>query len=120
MVFNATFNNILVKIVAVSFIDGENHRPATSHWQTLSHNVVSSTPCLSGFELTTLVVIGTDCIDSYKSNYHTIMTMTAPQDYDIVLGNKEKLYLINMFLTIIINNRWKKHLDIQLPYDHPS
>jgi hypothetical protein len=48
------------------------------------------------------------------------MTMTAPQDYDIVLGNKEKLYLINMFLTIIINNGWKKHLDIQLPYDHPS
>ena len=25
-----------------------------------------------GFELTTLVVIGTDCIDSYKSNYHYI------------------------------------------------
>jgi hypothetical protein len=25
-----------------------------------------------GFELTTLVVIGTDCIGSYKSNYHTI------------------------------------------------
>ena len=23
---------------------GENHRPATSHWKTLSHNVVSSTP----------------------------------------------------------------------------
>jgi hypothetical protein len=32
-----------------------------------------------GFELTTLVVIGTDCIDSCKSNYHTrrIMTMTV-------------------------------------------
>jgi hypothetical protein len=28
----------------------------------------------AGFELTTLVVIGTDCIGSYKSNYHTIMT----------------------------------------------
>jgi len=32
-------------------IDGEtvapviNHRPVASHWQTLSHNVVSSTPC---------------------------------------------------------------------------
>jgi hypothetical protein len=26
----------------------------------------------SGFELTTLVMIGTDCIGSYKSNYHTI------------------------------------------------
>jgi hypothetical protein len=31
-----------------------------------------------GFKLTTLVVIGTDCIRSYKSNYHMIMTMTAP------------------------------------------
>jgi hypothetical protein len=26
----------------------ENHRPVASHWQTLSHNVVSSTPRLSG------------------------------------------------------------------------
>jgi hypothetical protein len=30
------------------------------------------------FELTTLEVIGTDCIGSCKSNYHTIMTTTAP------------------------------------------
>ena len=29
-------------------------------------------------ELTTSVVIGTDCTDSYKSNYHMIMTTTAP------------------------------------------
>jgi len=27
-----------------------------------------------GLELTTLVVIDTDCIGSYKSNYHTITT----------------------------------------------
>ena len=33
----------------------------------------------AGFELTTLVVIGTDCIGSCKSNYHTITdTMTPP------------------------------------------
>ena len=31
------------------------------------------------FELTMLVLIGTDCIGSYKSNYHTITTMTAYQ-----------------------------------------
>ena len=31
-----------------------------------------------GFELTTLVVIGTDCKGSCKFNYHTITTMTAP------------------------------------------
>jgi presenilin-like A22 family membrane protease len=32
-------------------------------------------PAWVGFELPTLVVIGTDCIGSCKSNYHTIMTM---------------------------------------------
>ena len=32
----------------------------------------------AGFELTMLVVIGTDCIASYKSNFHTITTTTAP------------------------------------------
>ena len=29
-------------------VPGENHRPVGSHQQTLSHNVVSSTPRLSG------------------------------------------------------------------------
>jgi len=27
-----------------------NHQPVASHWQTLSHNVVLSTPCLSGIQ----------------------------------------------------------------------
>jgi hypothetical protein len=40
--------------------------------------VVSNTPSpWAGFELTTLVVIGTDSIGSGKSNYHTITTTTA-------------------------------------------
>jgi hypothetical protein len=29
----------------------------------------------AGFELTTLMVIGTDCTGSWKSNYHTITTL---------------------------------------------
>ena len=36
----------------------------------------------AGFELTTLVAIGTDWIGSYKSNYHTIMNTTALSDSD--------------------------------------
>ena len=41
MVFNATFNNIsniswkLALLVEETGIHGENHRPVTSHWQTL-------------------------------------------------------------------------------------
>jgi hypothetical protein len=56
---------------------GENHRPAESQ-TTLSHNVFCVLLARATFKLTTLVVIGTDCIGSCKSNYHTIMTMTTP------------------------------------------
>jgi hypothetical protein len=51
MVFNATFNNISaiswwsVLLLEETGVSGENHRPAASHYQTLSHNVVSSTYC---------------------------------------------------------------------------
>ena len=50
LVFKATFNNISViswqsaLLVKETEVPGENHQPAASHWQTLSHNVVSSTP----------------------------------------------------------------------------
>ena len=50
MVFNATFNNISatewqsVLLVEETGATGENHRPAASHKQTLSHKAVSSTP----------------------------------------------------------------------------
>ena len=40
-------------------VPGENHRPATSHWQTLSHHVVSNTPRLSHRYLRTGYPFGT-------------------------------------------------------------
>jgi len=52
MVFNATFNNISaiswqsVFLMKETGVPGENHWPAASHRQTLSHNVLSSTPHL--------------------------------------------------------------------------
>ena len=48
MPFNATFNNISTlswRLVLLVEETGKNHcRPVTSHWQTLLHNVLSSTP----------------------------------------------------------------------------
>ena len=50
MVFNATFNNISgiswrsVLLMEETRVPRENNRPAASHWETLSHNAVSSTP----------------------------------------------------------------------------
>jgi hypothetical protein len=67
MVFNATFNNILaiswrsVVLIEETGEPGEYDRPVASHCQTLSHNVVSSTPhnvsgdmhCKSNYHATT-------------------------------------------------------------------
>ena len=51
MVFNATFNNIsvilwrsILLVVEETEVPGENHQPVVSHQQTLSYNVISSTP----------------------------------------------------------------------------
>jgi hypothetical protein len=50
MVFYATFNNISViswgsvLLVEETSVPGDNHWPVASHWHTLSHNVVLSTP----------------------------------------------------------------------------
>jgi hypothetical protein len=67
MVFNATFNNISV-----------------ISWRKPEKNTdLSKSPRPDrGFEPTTPVVIGTDCIGSSKSNYHTITATTAAVYYE--------------------------------------
>ena len=51
MAFNTTFNNISViswqsfLLVEETSVPRENHRAIKSHYQTLSHNVVSRTHC---------------------------------------------------------------------------
>jgi len=97
MVFNATFNNISViswrSVLLVEETEGpaENHRPVTSHWQTLSYIMLYTSPW-SRFELTTSVVIGTDCIGSCKSNYHTITATTS--HVNVVVVNMTLIWLV--------------------------
>ena len=75
MLFNATFNNISVlswhSVLLMRKLKKTTDLPQVT--DKLSHNVVSSTPhhdWHSNAQL--LVVIGTDCTGSCKSNYHTI------------------------------------------------
>jgi len=84
MVFNATFKNISVitwrsvLLMEGTGVSGENHRPSASHWQTLSHNVVSSTPRLCGVRTQNISGDGHWFHRYWKSNYHTITATTAP------------------------------------------
>jgi hypothetical protein len=68
--------------VAVSFIGGGNRKK----------------PRLNGFQLTTSVVIGTVCICSYKSNYHTITRTFDPDNV------KEENYYEKKVQTVVLNN----------------
>jgi hypothetical protein len=49
----------------------------------LYHIMLYTSPW-SRFELTTSVVIGTDCIGNCKSNYHTITAMTAQPRHQVL------------------------------------
>ena len=49
------------------------------------------------FELTTLKVIGIDCICTWKSNYHTITTTTAPNKLNYIdKGENSKLTKLSL------------------------
>jgi hypothetical protein len=74
-------------------------KPSTR--RNLSPNVVSSTPRPSWiWTHVMLVVIGTDCIGRYKSNYHAITTTTA-------LHNKR-------FNSISIDVHFKDYFDLSI------
>ena len=59
-------------------------------------------PTWMGFELTTLVVIDTDCIGSCKSNLHMITITKAPCLY--LLAVKRDLYIIKYILNVIVKH----------------
>jgi len=86
MVFNTTFNNISV-ISWWSVLLVEETTDLQQVTDKLYHIMYRVQLSWAGFELTTLMVIGTECKSSYKSNYHTI---TIPSQ-TVLLENDDNL-----------------------------
>ena len=85
MVFNATFNNMSIiswrSVLFVEETEVPGWKPSTCRKSLINFITLCyieySLPW-AGFELTKVVVIGTDCIDSCKYNNHTITTPQQP------------------------------------------
>ena len=85
MVFNATFNNIsVISWRSVLMVRGNRRKPPTCHKSLtnfFTQCCIEYTSPWTGFKFTTLVVIDTDCTDSYKSNYHMTTTPTTKKKH---------------------------------------
>ena len=78
----------------------ENHRPVASHWQTISHIVVSSTPHLSG--------IRTPSISGDRHWLHVVVNPTTiqsrPQRLTLYTSNKACWFYYKADIIIIISS----------------
>jgi len=92
MVFNATFNNISgmswwsVLLVVETGVPGKLPTCRKSLTNFITWCCIEDTSAWAGYEITTLVVKGTACISNYKSNYHTITTVSFLDLFVLVYG----------------------------------
>ena len=88
-------------------------KPKSQVTDKLYHKMLHILPW-SRFELTTSMVISTDCIGSCKSNYNTITALTAPVWFMMFNATFNNISVISYF-----NIRWLKSASIYYMYHFP-
>jgi hypothetical protein len=84
-------------IVVLSFIGGGNR--STRKKPITCHKSQTNFEPSAGFKLTTLIVIATDCIGNYKTNYHTVMTTTAPRISERNISGTDHQHYVIKFIS---------------------
>jgi hypothetical protein len=79
--------HITIDVVSSNLLVEKTGGLRENHWSDNRDHIMLYTSNWSRFELTTSMVICTDCIGSWKSNYHRIMTTTIPDIKDIWIFN---------------------------------
>ena len=115
----AKMYNVMLTKKLISFQDlkypGLRRPDLLQIWQTFLHNAVSSAP-RTGLEL--LIVVGTNCICSCKSNYHTIMTVPYREGFKCKNEIKSRLVLVFFFLPMFSLYFWSEAFsDAEIPND---
>jgi len=86
MAFNATFYNIsVISWQSVLLVEETTEYPEKTTDQLYYIMLYQVHLAMSRIGTPTLLVLGTDCIGSCKSNYHRIKTTTAPSFIGIIL-----------------------------------
>ena len=81
------------------------------------YHITEYTSPWAGFEITNLVVIDTDCIGNFDSNYHTISTTMAPYQRRKVSGHINLYYVIDFaffFSLFPLEFATAKHIPLNL------
>jgi hypothetical protein len=76
-------------------VPGENHRPAISHWQTLSHNVLS----FYSVKMIADIIIG---IKNGMTKHYTHINMCTLEDWTIITFNLNNTNILLKILQIYL------------------
>ena len=104
----------ILRVLSVPLVSFQNLPPVKKikYNKILTYILRSIFLKIPHLELTTLVVMGTDCTGGCKSNYHTITTMMAPviaignsyMHMYLHLGSKANVCLISFFPSVMLYN----------------